>query len=115
MLNKQNVQISGRRKSEIKDSPGEVVRDYIIKAGLKTAHEAGYAAGNKTEVLVELAQKTGGIVDSGTALIGGGESASAFGRIAFKTTQDIAWGILYVQDFALSQEHAKQLLWVAQH
>jgi len=49
-------------------------------------------AGNKTEVLVEMAQKAGNAIDGGTALAGGGESASAFGRIAFKTTRDIARG-----------------------
>ncbi len=92
MLKKQNIRVSGRKKSQLQNTPGEFVRDNIIKAGMKAAEEAGYAAGNKTEVLVELAQKAGGAVDGGTALVGGGESASAFGRIAFKTTQDMARG-----------------------
>ena len=92
MLSKRHIKISGRKKSELQNTPGEVVRDNIIKAGIKAAEEAGYAAGNKTEVLVELAQKAGGVVDGGTALVGGSESASAFGRIAFKATQDIARG-----------------------
>ena len=92
MLKKDNIKISGRKKSELQNTPGEVVRDSIIKAGIKAAEEAGYAAGNKTEVLVELAQKVGDTIDGGTALVGGSESASAFGRIAFKTTQDMARG-----------------------
>lgn len=92
MLNKKNLKNSRRKKSELQNSPGEVVRDNIIKAGMKAAEEAGYAAGNKTEVLVELAQKAGSIVDGGTALVGGSESASAIGRIGFKTTRDIARG-----------------------
>ena len=92
MLKRQNTQISGRKKSELQNTPGEVVRDNIIKAGMKAAEEAGYAAGNKTEVMVELAQKAGNVVDGGTTLVGGGESASALGRIAFKTTKDMARG-----------------------
>ena len=68
MLKKQNIRISGRKKSDLKNTPGEVVRDSIIKAGMKAA----------------------GIVDGGTTLAGGTESASAIGRIAFKTTRDIA-------------------------
>ena len=78
MLKKHHIRISGRKKSELQNTPGEVVRDNIIKAG--------YAAGNKTEVLVELAQKAGG----GTALVGGSESGAALGRIGFKATQDMA-------------------------
>lgn len=111
MLKKQNIKIYGRKKSELQNSPGEVVRDNIIKAGIKAAEEAGYAPGNKTDIMVELAQKDGGAVDGGTALVGGSESASALGRIAFKTTKDVARGdtILCIQDCVLSQEHAKQL------
>ena len=92
MLKKHNIKISGRKKSELQNTPGEVVRDNIIKAGIKAAEEAGYAAGNKTDVMVELAQKAGDVVDGGTALVGGSESGAAFGRIAFKATQDIARG-----------------------
>ena len=92
MLNKQSIKFSERTKSKLQDTPGEIIRDNIIKAGIKAAEEAGYATGNKTEILVELAQKAGDTVDGGTALIGGGESASAFGRIAFKATRDTARG-----------------------
>ena len=87
-----NIKISERKKSKLDNTPGEIVRDAIIKAGIKTAEEAGYAAGNKTELLIELAQKSGSVVDGGTALVGGSESGAAFGRIAFKATQDIARG-----------------------
>lgn len=92
MLKKQSIKVSGRKKSELQNTPGEIVRDNIIKAGMKAAEEAGYAAGNKTDVLIELAQKAGNVIDGGTILVGGSESASAFGRIAFKTTQDMARG-----------------------
>lgn len=92
MLKKQIIKISKRKKSELQNTPGETVRDIIIKAGLKAAEEAGYAAGNKTEVMVAIAQEAGGVVDKGTKLIGGSESASALGRIAFKATKDSARG-----------------------
>ena len=81
-----------RKKSELKVTPGENVRDSIIKAGIKAAEESGYAAGNTTEKLVELASNAGNFVDRGTELVGGGETAGALGRIAFKTTKDIARG-----------------------
>ena len=44
-----------RKKSELKVTPGENVRDAIIKAGIKAAEESGYAAGNSTEKIVEIA------------------------------------------------------------
>jgi len=81
-----------REKLELKGTPGENVRDAIIKAGIKTAQESGYAAGNQTERFVEIASNLGTYVDRGTELLGGGESAGSLGRIAFKTTKDIARG-----------------------
>ena len=81
-----------RKKLELKATPGENIRDAIIKAGLKAAEESGYAAGNTTERLVELASKAGPVIDRGTELVGGGETAGAIGRIIFKTTKDIARG-----------------------
>lgn len=81
-----------RKKSELKVTPGENVRDAIIKAGIKAAEESGYAAGNQTEKLVEIASNAGNFVDRGTELVGGGETAGTLGRIAFKTTKDIARG-----------------------
>lgn len=80
------------QKSELKVTPGENVRDAIIQAGIKAAEESGYAAGNTTEKLVEIASSLGTAVDRGTELIGGGESGSALGRIVFKTTKDIVRG-----------------------
>ena len=44
------------------------------------------------ETFVEIAQKVEGAIDRGTVLVGGSESASALGRVAFKTTRDIARG-----------------------
>jgi hypothetical protein len=44
-----------RKKSELRGTPGETVRDAIIKAGMKAAEESGYAAGNMTEKFVEIA------------------------------------------------------------
>ena len=84
--------LSKRKESELNGTPGENIRDAIIKTGIKAAEESGYAAGNTTEKLVELASKAGNWVDRGTELVGGGETASSLGRIAFKTTKDIARG-----------------------
>jgi len=81
-----------RKKSELKVTPGENVRDAIIKAGIKAAEESDYAPGNSTEKLVELASNAGNFVNRGTELVGGGETAGALGRIAFKTTKDVARG-----------------------
>jgi len=92
MLKKINSIISERKKSELKNTPGENVRDAIIKAGTKIAEESGYAADNKTYKLLELSENFASIFDRGTELAGGGESASALGKIAFKTTKDIARG-----------------------
>lgn len=75
-----------------KSSPGEIIRDEIIKAGLKIAEESGYAAGNTTEKLVNIAYKSGTVLDRGTELIGGGEASCALGNIVFKTTKDIVRG-----------------------
>lgn len=92
MLKNIKNQLRKRQKLELKGTPGENVRDAIIKAGIKAAEESGYAAGNPTEKFVEFASSIGTTVDRGTELIGGGESATALGKIAFKTTKDIARG-----------------------
>jgi hypothetical protein len=106
MLKGINNKISGRKKSKLKLTPGENIRDAIIKAGIKTAEESAYVAGNNTdklvnisenlgklsENLVKLSEKLGGVADRGTGLVGGTESATAFGKIAFKTTKDMARG-----------------------
>lgn len=39
-----------------------------------------------------MVSNAGTFIDRGTELVGGGETASALGRIAFKTTKDIARG-----------------------
>ena len=92
MLKNKNTQASGRKIFELRGTPGETVRDAIISAGVKAANEAAYAAGNETDTVVEIAKKAGAVVDGGTALFGGGESAHAFGKVAFKTTKDLARG-----------------------
>ncbi len=46
------------KKSKLEWTPGENIRDARIKAEIKSAEEAGYAAGNNTEKLVEIAEKT---------------------------------------------------------
>ena len=81
---------NSRNFLKLKVTPGEQIRDSIISAGIKTAQEAGYAAGNTTERLVKVATDVGKGVDFGTQLAGGGESASSLGRIAFKAGRDMA-------------------------
>ena len=92
MIRRINNRISERKKSELRGTPGENVRDAIIRAGMKAAEESGYAAGNNTERLLKLSENLGTVLDRGTELAGGGESAAALGKIALKTTKDIARG-----------------------
>ena len=92
MLKKVINKISRREKSELQVTPGESVRDAIIKAGVKAAEDSAYAAGNTTEKLINLASDVGNVVDRGTELAGGSEASAALGKIAFKTTKDIARG-----------------------
>ena len=54
MLKKQNIKFSERKKFELSNTPGEEVRDSIIKLGVEAAKEAGYSAGNKTDKLIKL-------------------------------------------------------------
>ncbi len=128
MLKGINNKISGRKKSKLKLTPGENIRDTIIKAGIKTAEESAYAAGNNTdklvnisenlgklsENLVKLSEKLGGVADRGTGLVGGTESATAFGKIAFKQRKTWPVVILFVQDFVLYQVHVKRSLYAVQ-
>ena len=83
---------SKSKKSELYVTPGENVRDAIIQAGIKAAQESGYAAGNRTERLVDIASKTGTVLDRATELGFGTESAAALGRVTFKATKDAARG-----------------------
>lgn len=89
---KNRLRKNSRNNSELSDTIGENVRDAIIKAGMKTAEESGYASGNTTEKMVEIASSIGNGVNLGTQLGLGSESASSIGRIAFKTTKDLARG-----------------------
>lgn len=81
-----------KHESKLYITPGESIRDAMIKAGIKTAEESAYAAGNTTEKLVNIASNLGDTVDRGTELVGGGEAAAALGRTIFKTTKDISRG-----------------------
>ena len=63
MLKEQNIKISGRKKSELNNTPGEIVRDNIVKTGLKNIEEATYVAGNKKKIILETAQKAGGVIN----------------------------------------------------
>lgn len=92
MLKKFKNHFRKQKISKLKVTPGESVRDAMIKAGIKAVEESGYAAGNTTEKLVNIATQSGQIVDRVTELGGGGEAASALGKIVFKTTKDIARG-----------------------
>jgi len=92
MLKKIKNHFRKQKISKLKVTPGESVRDAMIKAGIKAVEESGYAAGNTTEKLVNIATQSGQIIDRATELGGGGEAASALGKIVFKTTKDIARG-----------------------
>ena len=81
-----------KQNLELKVTPGENIWDALIKAGIKTAEESGYAAGNMTEKLVNIASSSSNIFNLGTKLTLGGESATALGTIAFKMTKDVIRG-----------------------
>jgi len=82
-------------------TPGESIRDAIIEAGIKTAQESGYAAGNTTERLVNIASRLETVVDRGMELGLSSEAATSLGKIAFKTTKDIARGDSVCTGFCL--------------
>lgn len=81
-----------KKKWQLYVSPGESVRDAIIKSGLKAAEESGYVAGNRTEWLVNIASRAGTTLDRATEVALGTESAGALGRVTFKATKDITRG-----------------------
>ena len=97
MLKKTSIKFSQREKSKLRNAEtgktaGEFVRDKMIDAGLEAVKESAYVAGDKTNKILEIAEKAKDAVDGGTALAGGTESASALGRIGYKATKDIARG-----------------------
>lgn len=92
MLNKASVKTFGRKKSKLDNTAGEIVRDQIIEASIKAAERTAYSVGNQTDSIIGIAEKAKNAIDGGTVLAGGGESASALGRIAFKASRDIARG-----------------------
>ena len=90
----------------LKSTPSEHLRDEIIKSGVSAAEKSGYLAGNTTELLLKLITKAdtliskadtvgevvGSKVETISEVLAGGESIGAVGRIAYKTTRDIAKG-----------------------
>ena len=63
MLKERNNRISERKKSELKLTPGENIRDAIIKTGLKTIEESAYIADNNSDKILKVAESLGGVVD----------------------------------------------------
>ena len=49
-----------------------------------------YTVGNNTDKFLKVVENVGSVIDRGTEFAGGGEAASTLGRIAYKTTKDIA-------------------------
>lgn len=88
MFKKLKNKFQSYRKSKLKITPGEAVRDSIIESGL----QAAYVAGNKTDEVHQIARAAKTAVDGGVALCGGGEASKALGTIVFKATKDIARG-----------------------
>lgn len=81
-----------RHQAELNLSLGENIRDGLIQAGIKAVEESAYASGNATDKLVKLASTAGTIIDRTTEFVGGSETASSIGKIAFKTTKDVIRG-----------------------
>lgn len=92
MLKKIKNRVLKRKTSELKNSLGESVRDAMISAGIKSVQESAYVASNNTDKIVRAAEKAGNLIDGGTALVGGTESAGALGKILYKTSKDVARG-----------------------
>jgi hypothetical protein len=92
MLKKIKNRISKRKISELKNSPGENIRDAMVSAGIKAVQESAYVTGNNTDAIVLVAKTVNNVIDGGTALAGGTESATALGKILYKTSKDVARG-----------------------
>ena len=88
MLQKLKNKFGSYRESKLQITPGEAVRDSIIKSGL----EAAYAAGNKTDEIHQIGRVAKTAVDGGVALCGGAEASKSLGTIVFKAVKDIARG-----------------------
>ena len=83
---------SMKKKIKLKLTPGENIRDEIIKAVIKATEQSCYTACNKIEKLVEIVSKDGNFVDRGNEFVGGGKTAASLSRIVFKITNYIASG-----------------------
>ena len=84
--------VSKRERSELKLSVGEEVRDYMIKAGLESVENAAYISGNNTERVLKIAETAKAGLETAGGAVGGVELGGPLGRIAYKTTRDIARG-----------------------
>ena len=89
---KKCLRFKRNRKSALKSTAGEIVRDSILEIGIKTAQDSAYIAGNNTQRLADVAERVADFVEGATSLAGGTESAGALGKIAFKTTKDLSRG-----------------------
>ena len=92
MLKKVRNRIYKRKMSELKNTPGENLRDAVINSGMTVLQESADVVGNNPDEIALLAETAGNIVDGGIALAGGTESAGALGKILFKTSKDVARG-----------------------
>jgi|TARA_B110000977_G_scaffold126543_1_gene161805 hypothetical protein len=110
MLRRIKNRISRRKISELKNSPGESIRDAMISKRIKIVQESAYGAGNSTDEIGRVAEKVGNIIDGGTALAGGTESANALGLILYKTSKDAARSDAVCTDCMLYQARVNLLL-----
>lgn len=73
-------------------TPGEIVRDKMSTVGLKTIGEGTYNAGNRTNDILEIVEKTKTVIDGKTTFAVGTESASALNKIGFKLKKNFGHG-----------------------
>ena len=88
-LNKINDRISNRKLSELKITPGESIRDFVISAGIKAYQKRAYILGNNIDMVAHVAEKVETIVDGGTVLGRRTESAGDLGKILYKTSKNV--------------------------
>jgi hypothetical protein len=86
MFKKRKTRIS----SKLKGTSSETIRNLVINNGIKTLEKSRYITGNNIDRILYISESASSAVDWGTKLVGGSESAAAFGRAAYKTTKDLA-------------------------
>ena len=98
MIIKKHITFSERKKSdaqndiEAEKTAGKILRDTIIETGVGLVREKAYVASNKTDKLLQFAEKSKNIVDEETVVANDNQPATAFSRIAFKETKNISRG-----------------------